>query len=69
MECSAAELEIRAAEEPLKLNLDVARLEAQVLGRLEELVAREREMLLAELVPAREERGYDAGALRAAIDR
>jgi hypothetical protein len=63
----AAELEMRAAEEPLRSDLDVAGLEAQVLGRLEELEAREREReeLLSELVPAREERGYDAETLKA----
>ena len=38
----AAELEMRAAEEPLKSDLDVAGLKAQVLGRIEELEARER---------------------------
>jgi hypothetical protein len=45
----------------------VAGLKAQVLGRLEELEAREREReeLLSELVPAREERGYDAETLKA----
>jgi hypothetical protein len=31
----AAELEMRAAEEPLRSDLDVAVLKAQVLGRLE----------------------------------
>jgi hypothetical protein len=39
----AAELEMRAAEEPLKSGLDVAGLKTQVLGRIEELEARERE--------------------------
>ncbi len=69
MECSAAELEMRAAEEPLKSDLDVAGLKAQVLGRIEELEARERERveLLSELVPAMEARGYDAGAVKAAL--
>jgi hypothetical protein len=40
-----------------------------VLGRIEELEARERERneLLAELVPAREARGYDTGDLRAVL--
>jgi hypothetical protein len=48
-------------------NLDVKRLRAQVLGRIEELEARERERkeMLAELVPAMEERGYDTGDLKA----
>jgi hypothetical protein len=60
---------MRAAEEPLKDNLDVAGLKAQVLGRIEELEARERERkeLLTELVPAMEARGYDAGAVKAAL--
>ena len=39
---SAAELEIRAAEEPLRSDLDAAGLKPQVLGRIEELEARER---------------------------
>jgi hypothetical protein len=47
---------MRAAEEPLRSELDVAGLKAQVLGRIEELEAWERERggLLAELVPAME---------------
>ena len=62
----AAELEMRAAEEPLKENLDVAGLKAQVLERIETLEEREREReeLLAQLVPAMEARGYDAGAVK-----
>ena len=66
----AAELEMRAAEEPLRSDLDVAGLKAQVLGRIEELEARERERkeLLAELVPAMETRGYDTGPLKAVMD-
>ena len=65
----AAELEMRAAEEPLRSDLDVAGLKAQVLGRIEELEAREREReeLLAELVSAMEGRGYDTGAVKAAM--
>ena len=39
----AVELEMRAAEEPLKSALDAAGLRAQVLGRIEELEERERE--------------------------
>src|SRR5918993_5139480 len=52
----AAELEMRAAEEPLKSDIDVKGLKAQVLGRIEELETRERERekLLSELVPAME---------------
>ena len=63
----AAELEMRAAEEPLNSDLDVAGLKAQVLERIEELEVRERERkaLLAELVPAMGARGYDPGAVRA----
>jgi hypothetical protein len=63
----AAELVMRAAEEPLRSDLDVVGLKAQVLGRIEELEARERERkeLLAELVPAMETRGYDAGTVQA----
>jgi hypothetical protein len=65
----AAELEMRAAEEPLKGDLDVAGLKTQVLGRIEELEAREREReeLVAELVPAMEGRGYDTGAVKAVM--
>ena len=65
----AAELEMRAAEEPLRSDLDAAGLKAQVLGRIEELEARERERekLLTELVPAMEGRGYDSGAVKAAV--
>ncbi len=39
----AVELEMRAAEEPLRSDLDVKGLKAQVLGRLDELEERERE--------------------------
>ena len=65
----AAELEMRAAEEPLKGDLDVAGLKAQVLGRIEELEAREREReeILSELVPAMESRGYNTEALKAVM--
>jgi uncharacterized protein (UPF0335 family) len=58
-----------AAEEPLKSDLDVAGLKDQVLGRIEELEAREkeREEILSGLVPAMEARGYDAGAVKAVI--
>ena len=69
MECSAAELERRAAEESLRSDLDAKGLKAQVIWRIEELEAREREReeMLAELVPAMEGRGYDAGAVRAVM--
>ena len=65
----AAELEMRAAEEPLKGNLDAAGLKAQVLGRIEELEAqeREREEIMSELVPAMEGRRYDTGAVKAVM--
>jgi len=65
----AAELEMRAAEEPLRSDLDVAGLKVQVLGRIEELEARERERreLLAELVRAMGARGYDAEAVKAVL--
>lgn len=65
----AAELEMRAAEEPLKSDLDVAGLKAQVLARIEELEAREgeKEEILTELVPAMEARGYDTEALKAVM--
>jgi hypothetical protein len=65
----AAELEMREAEEPLRGNLDVAGLKAQVLKRIEELEVREleREGLLAELVPAIEAWGYDTQAVKAVM--
>ncbi len=65
----AAELEMRAAEEPLKGDLDVGGLKAQVLGRIEALEEQERERreLLADLVPLLESRGYDAGDVRAML--
>jgi hypothetical protein len=57
----AAELEIRAVGEPFRSGLDVAGSKAQVLWRIEELHAREREReeLVAEFVPAMESRGYE----------
>lgn len=65
----ATKLEMRAAEEPLKSDLDVKGLKAQVLEHIEELEEREREReeLLAELVPAMESRGYDTQAVKAVI--
>ena len=65
----AAELEMRAAEEPLTSNLDVTGLKVQVLGRVEDLERQERERkeLLSELVPAMEARGYDMGAVKAVM--
>jgi hypothetical protein len=63
----AAELEMRAVEEPLQANLDVSGLKAQVLERIETMEERERERqeILSELVPAMEARGYDTGDLKA----
>ena len=60
---------MRAAEEPLRGNLDAAGLKAQVLRRIEELEGREREReeLLTELIPAMEARGYNTGTLKAVM--
>ena len=60
---------MRAAEESLRSDLDVAGLKGQVLGRIEELEAREREReeLLAELVTAMEAEGYDTEAVKAVL--
>jgi uncharacterized protein (UPF0335 family) len=60
---------MRAAEEPVNTDLDVAGLKAQDLERIETLEERERERedLLAELVPAMEARGYDTGAVKAVM--
>ena len=64
----AAELEMRASEAPLASDLDLKGFRAQVLVRLEELEEeREREELLAELVPAMEAHGLDIGTLRAVL--
>jgi hypothetical protein len=54
---------MRAAEEPLKPDLDVAGLKAQVLGRIEELEARERERneLLAGVAAMAKGHGLDTG--------
>jgi hypothetical protein len=60
---------MRAAEEHPKADLDVKGLKAQVLQRIEELEAREREReeILAELVPAMERRGHDTRAVKAVM--
>jgi uncharacterized protein (UPF0335 family) len=60
---------MRVAEEPLKSDLDVARLKAQVLERIETLEERERERqeLLAKVVSLMESRGYDTGAVKAVM--
>ncbi len=65
----ATELEVRAAQEPLKSDLDVKGLRAQVLERIEVLEEQERERqeLLSALVPIMESRGYDTGAVRAVM--
>lgn len=58
-----------AVEEPLKADLDLRGLREQVLRRIEELEEREREReeILAKLVPAMEARGYETGALRPVV--
>ena len=65
----AGELEIRAAGDPLRSDLDVAGLKSQALGRIEELKTRERDRqdILGKLVPAMEARGYDMGAAKAVM--
>lgn len=65
----SAELEMRAAEGPLKTDLDIAGLKAQVLERIEilEEQERERQELLAEVTAMAEEHGLDAGAVKAVI--
>jgi hypothetical protein len=67
----AAELEMRATEEPMTSDLDVAGLKAQVLGRIQELEKREREReeILSDLIPAMDSRGYDTGAVKAVMGR
>ncbi len=47
----ASELEMRAAEEPLKSDLDVAGLRAQVLERIEVLEERERQEIIVPTCP------------------
>ena len=58
---------MRAAEEPLKADLDIAGFKAQVLERIEELEERERERreILSVLIPAMEARGYATGDVKA----
>ena len=60
---------MRAAEEPLRSDLDVAGLRAQLLERIEELEAqeREREELLAGVTAMAEDHGLDAEALKAVL--
>jgi hypothetical protein len=59
----AAQLEMRAAEESLKSDLDVAGLKAQVLTRIEELEARERERkeILSEVMEMERSTGSTPG--------
>jgi uncharacterized protein (UPF0335 family) len=67
----AAELEMRVAEEHLQADLDVQGLRTQILERVEELEARERERedVVAQVVEMAEEHGLDAGVLKAVIGR
>ncbi len=60
---------MRAAEEPLRADLDVAGLKAQVLGRIEELEERERERegRVAEVAAVAEEHGLEVGAFKAVM--
>ena len=46
---------MRAAEEPLRSDVDTKGLKAQVLGRIEELEEREREEMLAEITAMAED--------------
>jgi hypothetical protein len=65
----AAELEMQAAEEPLKSDMNVAGLKVQVLERIETLEEQERERqeILSQLIPVMEARGYDTRALKAVL--
>jgi hypothetical protein len=60
---------MRAAEEPLRSDLDGTGLRAQVLGRIEELEARERarKVLLSEVAVMADEHRFDVGALKAVL--
>ena len=60
---------MRTAEEPLRSDLNVAGLKAQVLGCLEALEAREREReeIIAEITAMAEEHGLDVGAVKAVV--
>jgi hypothetical protein len=57
---------MRAAAEPLKSDLGVKGLKAQVLERIELLEEREREReeLLSQVIAVADEHGVDAGALK-----
>ena len=65
----AVELAMRAAEEPLRADLDVEGLRAQVLERIELLEEQEREKegMLAGVAAVAEEHGLDAGPLKAVL--
>jgi hypothetical protein len=65
----AVELEMRVAEEPLRSDLDVKGVRAQVLERIEllEEQEREKEELLAGVAAVAEEHGLDAGPLKAVL--
>ena len=60
---------MRAAEVLLRSDLDLAGLKSQVLGRVEELEARERERkgLVAEITAIAVEHGFDVGTMKAVI--
>jgi hypothetical protein len=60
---------VRAAEAPLKSDLDVRGLKVQVLRRIEilEEQEREKEELLARMDAVAEEHGLDAGPLKALL--
>jgi hypothetical protein len=60
---------MRAAEEPPRTDLDVKGIKAQVLGRLEEPGARERErkVLLSEVAVMADEHRFDVSALEAVL--
>jgi len=61
---------MRTAEKPLRSGLVVAELTVEVLGRIEELKAleREREELVGEVSAAMEAQGYDTGAVKAVME-
>jgi hypothetical protein len=66
----AAELEMRAAQEPLRSDRDVKGIKAQILRRIVKLEERERKRqeLLTELIPEMGARGHDTGAVKAVLD-
>jgi hypothetical protein len=66
----AVELGMRASEEPLRGNWDIAGLKTQVLERIEVLEEREREKveLLAGVAAVAEKHGLDARTLRTVLE-